>query len=707
MKQVFNKKGIITVEEVPSPTVSDDEILVQVYYSCISTGTEIAAMKNLAKPLYKKALEKPQNVKKVLEMIREKGLTGTISRVKSKLDFKNPVGYSASGIVLETGKNIKNIKPGENVACVGAGISNHSEFIAVPENLAVRIPGELSIRKASTVALGAIALQGVRRCALQIGDSAVVIGLGIIGQITIQLLKISGCRVIGIDLDQGRIDKAAGLAGLNMGINPKNLNAVEEVAINTGGYGADAVIITAASSSDSIINQSIEMCRRKGKVVIVGDVSLNIKREAFYKKELDLLMSTSYGPGRYDEEYELKNLQYPYSYVKWTENRNMEEYLKLLSENKINIDGLIEKCYPVEEAEKAYNELKSEEKPLVVLLEYNTEIKPAKKMITGKFEVKENKIMVGVIGAGSFAQDVHLPNLQKLSDIYEVYAICSKIGSEADSIAKNYNASYATTDYKDLLNDSNVNMVIITTRHNLHAKIAIEAARAGKAVFLEKPMALNKEELNGLVAALEDSKVPFMVGFNRRFSSLAANIKEILKNRTNPLIINYNMNAGYIPGNHWVHSEEGGGRNIGEACHIYDLFNFYTESEVRSMAAASITPSNEQFARNDNFSATIKYKDGSICNLTYTALGSKSAPKEQMDIFFDGKIIHLNDYRELTVFGTSNKNIRQKIQDKGHFEELKVFGDYVKSGKTENIIPMWQLIQATEISFEVENQINN
>ena len=705
MKQVFNKKGEIIVSEVPAPIAGDDEILVQVYYSCISSGTEISVLKSQGKSLIKKALEKPQNIKKVLDMIRERGLADSVAKVRNKIDAKTQTGYSASGVVLEAGKNTYDFKPGDFVACAGAGMANHAEFISVPSNLTVKLPESLSLKAASTVALGAIALQGVRRCSPEIGSYVVVIGLGILGQITSQILKVSGCRVLGIDIDENRINKAMSF-GLYKGINAKSYNIVNEIIRNTNGFGADAVIITAASESDSLINQSVKMCRRKGKVVIVGDVAINIEREEFYKRELDVLISTSYGPGRYDNNYEVKGFEYPYAYVRWTEKRNMDEYLKLASEKKLDIDALIEATFPAESAKEAYEYIKSDAKPLIVLLEYNLESKPKNKIsFEYKTGGKEGKINVGIIGAGSFTQDVHLPNLEKLKDIFNIYAICSKVGGETESLARQYKAYIATTDYNQILNDENIELVLVSTRHNLHAKIAVDALKAGKAVFVEKPMALNNNELLELKEIIEKTKIPYMVGFNRRFSPYSAKIKEIIKNRTNPLIINYRMNAGYIPKEHWVHNEEGGGRNIGEACHIYDLFNFFTGSEFYSISAHSITPLSEQYLINDNFSATIKYKNGSVCNLTYTSMGSRVAPKEQMDVYFDGKNLYLNDFKELYLYDARIKLLDKGIQDKGHLNELKSFGEYLKGSSEAQVIPLWQLIQATEISFEVEKQI--
>jgi len=705
MRQVLVKQGRVIVEDVPAPLVGDREILVQVYYSCVSTGTEISTVKKSGESLYRKALNKPQDVRKTLEMIRSEGLKRTITRVKSKIDAAKPIGYSASGVALEVGREIKDIKPGDKVACAGAGIANHAEFIAVPRNLLVKIPKDLPLDIASTVTLGSIAMQGVRRADPKLGEFVAVIGLGILGQLAFQILKANGCKVIGADLDQRRVDIALSLR-IDRGLNSSKDDIIDEVMNFSDGFGADSVIITASTESSEIINQAMEMCRKKGKVVIVGAVGLNLKREEFYKKELDVLISTSYGPGRYDEKYEIKGEDYPYAYVRWTENRNMEEYLYLLKDKKVNIKPLVERVYSIKDASKAYEELeRGNSRPLIVLLEYNKESTPENKIIISTAtKISKEKINVALIGAGGFARGMHLPNLKRLNNFYNIYAISDKNGNNAKSVAEEYGASYATTDLEEVLKDKKVQMAIITTRHNLHAQISIEAAKAGKAVFVEKPMALNSEELSKLVSVLEETKVPFMIGFNRRFSPCVKKIKGIITNRQNPMIVNYQINAGFIPKNHWVHTEEGGGRNIGEACHIYDLFNFLTESEVESVSAASISPKTENYARNDNFIATIKYKDGSVCNLIYTALGNKKVSKEQMDIYVDGKIICLNDYKNLEIFGTRVEKIETKIQNKGHYEEMIEFAKSIKENDGYPI-PLWQLVQATEISFEVERNL--
>lgn len=704
MKQVFIKKGQSIVEEVPAAIARENEVLVKVHYSCISTGTEMAGIRDSGTPLYKKALNQPKNIKKAMALIKRQGFTKTSNYIKGITENLQAVGYSASGIVLETGNKINDIASGTRVACAGAGIANHAEFISVPRNLIVKVPKNLSLELASTITLGSIAMQGVRRTEPGLGEFVAVIGLGILGQLTSQMLKSMGCRVIGVDLEQKRIDMATSL-GMDKGLNPAEDDIVNEAIRFSDGYGVDSVVLTAFTKSSDVINQSMEMCRKKGKVVIVGAVGLNIGREEFYKKELDVLISTSYGPGRYDENYEQKGKDYPYAYVRWTENRNMQEYLRLLADNKVNITPLIEKVYNIEKAPEAYEELKNgSSKPLIVLLEYNKESVPERKIVVSKKKIPEGKINTALVGAGGFAKGTHLPNLKKLDTFYNIYAICDTIGSNANNTAKRYNALYATTDFNEILKDKNVNAVVISTRHNLHAQMVLQFLKAGKHILVEKPLAVTQEELSQIKDLYTLSKKPLpilLVGFNRRFSPYARKIKEFTEKRGNPMVINYRMNAGFIPKTHWVHTEEGGGRNIGEACHIYDLFNFFTGSEFESVSAFSIEPKTDQYAKNDNFVATIKYKDGSVCNLIYTALGSSEVPKEQMEIYVDGKIIHLNDYKELKVFGARKYEKNLKVQDKGHYQELIEFANGIKKGNNYPI-PLWQLIQAMEISFEVE-----
>ena len=710
MKQVLVRRGKITVEDVPAPLVGEGNVLVEVAYSLISTGTEVEGLKRSGESLVRKAIEHPEQVKKLARFLAEKGIKKTLALVRGKVGTAHPLGYSCSGVVIQVGEGVEGIKPGDRVACAGAGKANHAEIVLVPKNLVVKVPEGVSLQDAASVALGAIAMQGVRRADPKFGEIVAVIGLGLLGQLTVQLLKISGCRVIGCDLKKDRVALAQEL-GLDWGFVSSEVDLQEEVLHLTEGHGVDAAIITAAAPGDNTIVQlATEVTRKKGRVVIVGDVGLGLKRSPLYEKELDVLISTSYGPGRYDEAYEGKGVDYPYAYVRWTEKRNMEEYLRLLAEGRVTFSRLIGGIYPVEQAPKAYQALQeSEPRPLAVLLDYHLgEVDTSQKLKT-KIEVvsasraQSGRIKVAVIGAGNFAKTIHLPNLQKLSNLYEIHAIVSATGSNAKETARRFGATYCSTDYHDVLADEDVDMVMICTRHNLHAKIAMEAAKAGKAVFLEKPMALKREELNELVEVLKETRVPFMVGFNRRFSPAAMRVKELIKDRQNPIIVIYRVNAGYIPLDHWVHTEEGGGRIIGEACHMFDLFNYFTESEVESIDVSAISPKTEHISSKDNFVATLKYTDGSVCTLIYTALGPAELPKEYIEVYCDGKTFVIDDFKELRVYGSKAKGWRGP-QDKGHLQELKEFGQTVRD-RNSWPISLDELVRATKISFLVDQGI--
>jgi predicted dehydrogenase/threonine dehydrogenase-like Zn-dependent dehydrogenase len=704
MKQILLKQGRAFVEDIPAPLAGDNEVLVRVAYSCISTGTETAGMKAGAVPLPVRLLKQPKKLIRGIQMIREQGFTRTMEVAKGIMNAGQPSGYSASGIVVAVGKGINDVSVGERVACAGAGIANHAEFIAVPRNLMVKVPEGVPLDAAATGTMGSIALQGIRRADPKLGEYVAVIGLGVLGQLTVQMLKANGCKVVGVDLDPRRIELAKE-TGMDLGLNPAEDNAVEDVIRFSGGHGVDSAIITASTKSSEVISDAMDMCRKKGSVIIVGDVGLDLKREKFYKKELDVLISTSYGPGRYDPKYESDGLEYPYAYVRWTENRNIEAYLRLIGGGSIDIKPLIEKVWPAEEANTAYEELKAPgAKPLIVLLKYQDEPVPDRRVVMAEAKPKSGQLNVALIGAGGFAKGMHLPNLQQLQDQYRIHAVASRTGSNATAVAKQYGASYGCTDYHEVLNDKDVDVVFISTRHDLHAQMATEAARAGKGIILEKPMALDEEELDELVKALEETKVPFMVGFNRRFSPCMQRAIELTKDRQNPMVVNYRMNAGFIPRDSWVQGAEGGGRNIGEACHIYDLFTALTGAEAVEVSAHGITPKTEQYLKNDNFSATISFADGSVCNLIYTAIGSKDVPKELMDIYVDGKVLQMHDYKTLKVFGSSAKGVETTTVQKGQMEELKEFAKAVREGGGYPI-PLWQMVQATKISFIVESAI--
>lgn len=707
MKQILVQGGSVIVQDVPAPRVGRKNILVRVMHSCISVGTEMSGVKLSGLPLYKRALKQPENVKRVFDMMRDQGVKRTMDRVLGKLSAGSPTGYSASGVVIEVGDDVDGFSPGDKVACAGAGIANHAELIDVPVNLAVKLPGNLTTDMASTVTLGAIAMQGVRRAQPTLGEIFVVVGLGILGQLTCQFLQANGCKVIGVDLDPNRI-RLAVENGMGVGIDPSQENYIERVHKLTDGFGADAVIITAASESNQIISDAMQTCRKKGRVVLVGDVGLDLRRADFYKKELDFLISSSYGPGRYDPDYEEGGQDYPLPFVRWTENRNMEAYLNLLESGKVSLANLYQPPYPIAQAKDAYEALKGGgDKPLLVLLEYPESTSAMKrKVLLRTSETVSGKVRVALAGAGSFAQGMHLPNMYKLRDRYQLHAVMSRTGANARAVATQYEAKYASTDYAEVLVDPDVDLVMIASRHNLHAQMTLDALRAGKSVFVEKPLALNETDLAAIEQFyVENPNGPLLLaGFNRRFAPAIEQVRQLLQSRTTPLIINYRMNAGFIPRDHWVHTEEGGGRNIGEACHIYDLFNALTGARVKNVHACASSPSSKRWARNDNFVATISYEDGSVCTVTYTAMGDKGFPKERMDIFADGKVISMDDFKSLTVFGVRYKGWSLQTMDKGQFKELELLAASLLQGEPWPITLEEQL-QATRISFAVEQQL--
>jgi predicted dehydrogenase/threonine dehydrogenase-like Zn-dependent dehydrogenase len=709
LKQVLIKAGCVVVADVPAPLVSSKNILVQVANSCISVGTEIAGVRMSGLALYQRALKQPHNVMRVLEMVREQGVKRTLNRVSGKLSAGTPTGYSAAGTVVAVGTGVEGFAPGDRVACAGAGIANHAEAIDVPVNLAVKLRPEVSFEMGATVTLGAIAMQGVRRAEPTLGETFVVVGLGILGQLTTQILAASGCRVIGVDLDQARVDLARSL-GMEIGVNPSCEAYVERVMALTDGLGADGALITAASASSEVANEAMRACRKKGRVVLVGDVGLDLKRAEMYAKELDFLISCSYGPGRYDPVYEEGGQDYPLPYVRWTENRNMQAYLRLLATGKVRLDGLATQSYPIEEADAAYDALRSgATKPVMVLLAYppRPEALTERKMAVTVNPVHSGRIRIGLAGASSFAQGVHLPNIAILHNDFEIRAVMSRTGSNAKAVATQVEAAYCTTDYQELLRDPDIDLVLIATRHDLHGRMALESLRAGKHTFVEKPLTLSPADLTAIESFYaESANGPLlMTGFNRRFSPALRHIQALLRNRLTPLIASYRMNAGFSPAGHWVHGPEGGGRNLGEACHIYDLFNALVQgSPVVSVQAAAIEPKAAQWHRNDNFVATVKYADGSVCSLIYTALGAKDYPKERLEVFSDGKVIVLDDYRSVEVRGVRDKGWTSGVMQKGQLEELKAVADTLLRGRPWPV-SLGEQIQATRIAFEVERQL--
>ena len=704
MKQIFTQSGSITTEEVPAPVCGDNEVLVNNAYSLISVGTETTSLQGGkgAVGIASKAISNPDLVHKAMEMTKKEGISKTIKVIKGQTGNLTALGYSSSGVVLEVGKNITDITVGDRVACAGAGYANHAEIIGAPRNLICKIPDNVDFEEAAFTTLGAIAMQGARRAQVQFGDKVVVIGLGLLGQIACQILTAAGAHVIGIDVMEGRVELAKEL-GADICF-AGGQDAVNEVLKHTDGIGADSVIIYAATKSSEPVKQAMQMARKKGKVVVVGAVGMEIDRSPFYEKELDFLISCSYGPGRYDPLYEEKGVDYPIGYVRWTENRNMQEFLKMLSEKKVNVKRLIDHTFPIEEAAKAYETLNSEKRPIGVLFRYKeiTKRETFRKTQLKPSVINTDKINVAVIGAGGFAQAYHLPNLKKIP-FYNIKAVVTRTGSNAKKIAEEYGAEYCTTDYKEVLSDEDVNLVLIAARHHLHAPMIIEAANAKKHIFVEKPIAMNYEDCKGVYGAIVENKVNLTIGFNRRFAPLAQKAKRIVENRKNPLMITYRINSAGMKKEHWINDPvEGGGAIIGEGCHFFDFCNWIVGREPMRIYAEMISSDDESVVDANNIMSTIRYEDGSVASIIYTTIGNESFPKERIEIFVDGGVVAIDDFKELTVVGLAGKREKLKRIEKGQFELINEYGKLLK-GESRNIdVPsVADAVKATICSLKV------
>ncbi len=624
------------------------------------------------------------------------------------------VGYSAAGEVVGIGEGITDLTVGDRVACAGAGKANHADFISVPRNLVCRVPDHCDLKTAATTTVGTIALQGVRRTLPQLGDNICVLGLGLIGQLTVQMLRANGCKVIGFDMDAARVKRALD-QGMDYGASEEAI-LKQLVRDATGGYGADRTIITAATKSDAVVNLAMETTRAKGAVVIVGDIGLNVRREVFYRKEIDLLMSTSYGPGRYDRSYEEGGHDYPVGYVRWTLNRNMQAYLDLASAGRINPGVLIDRIASVDNAPELYRSLAESraEMPLGVLICYPDDTRSLEEpsnatriTIRGHKKPAGEPIHYALVGAGAFGTSMLVPALQKVQGKFFLRGLVSRNSTAAGNFVRANRVEVLASDLDDILKDPNFDLIVIATRHHEHASQTIRSLKAGKHVFVEKPLAVDWEELGEIVSTYQglSEKPILMVGFNRRFSPALQMLKEVTAKRQSPCIINYRLNGGYIPPDHWIQNEQGKGRNIGEACHMYDAFRFLAGSAVVSIAATAINPKATPYLRNDNFAATVGYADGSVGNLIYTSLGPKQGlPKERVELFCDGDAYILDDFKSLTRASDGNILWQSPTVDKGHQEEMNRFGAAIEGESAP--IPFDELIESTAVALHIEDLLH-
>lgn len=682
MKQVVLnlKTGDLTVEEVPIPTLKSGGVLVMNNYSVISAGTESGLVGLAEKSLLGKARERPDLAKKVLDKAKRDGPISAFQQAMGRLEKREPMGYSSAGTVIAVSEDVTEFKIDDHVACAGTGYANHADVIFVPKNLCVKIADNVSLKSAAFTTVGAIALQGVRNADVRVGENVVIIGLGLVGLITVQILKASGCRVFGVDLDESKVKLAKEL-GADIAVSRNSPGIENSILQFTRGIGADSTIITAATKSNDPVELAGKITRERGKVVIVGLVGMDIPREDYYNKEIELRVSRSYGPGRYDRIYEELGQDYPPSYVRWTENRNMQAFADLLSLNNFSMEKIITHEFPIEKASEAYEVINTRKPYLGILLEYDVD-----KKIEDKVELKapqpSHKIdvpVVGVIGAGNFATSTLLPNLKKIKGI-RLKGLAAASGISSESVAKQYGFEYCTSDYQKIISDPEINAVIIATRNSLHAPLVIEALKNKKNVLVEKPLALNEEELNTIKSTWEEYGGLLMVGFNRRYSELGIKLRDFFKNRSQPMVALYRVNAESVPLNHWIYDPaEGSGRIITECCHFIDFLQYIIGSTPKKVFANKIETSANSPEDNENVLITLSFEDGSIGTIIYTTHGDSSFSKEHAEFFADGMTGTITDFKELELVkgGKKTRITKKLITEKGHKGELEIFFDKV------------------------------
>ena len=710
MKQVLQnqKTGEVKATDVPAPVARPGFVLVRTAASLISAGTERATVEAGQKSLLARAVEQPRLVSQVIQKAKSEGILNTVDAVRSKLGSLLALGYSAAGTVIEVGNDVSNFHVGARVACAGVGYASHAEVLSVPKNLCVRLPDEVSFDAAAFGTLGAIAMQGVRLAELTLGESVVVIGLGLIGQVTAQLLKANGCRVFGIDLDSNKIELAKRF-GADAGCAPDD-DAKRHVMEWSRGRGADAVLITAATSSNAPVELAGEISRQKGRVIAVGAVGLNIPRQPYYNRELAFKISMSYGPGRYDPEYEERGHDYPIGYVRWTEGRNLEAFLDLLAEGRVNVEGLITHRFKLDAAEQAYQLIagESSEPYLGVVLQYASEGNLERRI---PISVKKaataspaKSVRVGLIGAGNYAKAMLLPHFKSAGA--ELQSIATASGVTARTVAEKFGFRYCVSGADEVLADDEVNLIVIATRHDTHAELARRALVGGRHVFVEKPLALNDDELESVIAAAAQSKGELIVGYNRRFSSLARAAKEFFADRQAPLSINYRVNAGRIPPSHWAQdAREGGGRIIGEVCHFIDFMHFMTGSLTTRVYAESIASRNQEITNEDSVFITLRFGDGSNGSIAYVSEGDKALPKERIEIFGASKSFVIDDFRSCVAYQDGReKKTKLREQDKGQKDEVRTVCSVVLEGKPAPIA-LDDLATTTRATFRIRDSL--
>ncbi|MFM2266932.1 MAG: hypothetical protein RL757_373 [Bacteroidota bacterium] len=699
MKQIVQdlKSGETILEEVPVPQIQRGMVLIKTQRSLVSLGTERMLVEFGKASWIDKARQQPEKVKQVFDKIKSDGLKPTLDAVFRKLGEPLPLGYCNAGEVVAVGSGVTEFKVGDRVVSNG----NHAEVVCIPKNLVAKIPDNVSYEHASFTVIGAIALQGIRLVNPTFGETIVVTGLGLIGLMGAQLLAANGCRVIGLDFDAKKVElaKSWGIEAICVADGTDPVAAVMNL---TNGIGADGVLITASAKTNDIISQAAGMSRKRGRIVLVGVIGLDIQRSDFYEKELSFQVSCSYGPGRYDDDYEQRGNDYPLPYVRWTEKRNFEAILNSISKAQIDVSKLITEVVELKDYLQIYGDMKGS-KSIASILKYegNVDMKQSSVGVTPR-SFEGQKGVLGIIGAGNFTGAMIIPMLSNLKA--NMKYVASAKGLSGTTLAKKYKIANSTTNYKDILNDAEVDAVLITTRHNAHAAQVIEALEAGKHVFVEKPLALTFEELDNVEKAYKASHKMLTVGFNRRFSPFIVDAKKQLGNANTPINVIATMNAGAIPNSHWTQDMQvGGGRIIGEACHMIDLITYLTGSLVESVVMNAMGPNSEE--NTDNAIIILKYKNGSQGVINYFSNGAKAYSKERVEVYSQGRTMVIDNFRKSEYYGFKSSGM-SKTQDKGHADQFRLFVEQIKTGG-KSLIPIEEIMNTSRAAIAAVESIKS
>jgi len=703
MKQLIQsyKTGELGLFEVPAPVCQKDGVLVQTTVSLVSAGTEKMLVDFAKKSLLAKAKDRPDMVKQVVDKMKKEGIQNTLEKVFTKLDTPIPLGYSLAGKIIQLGENTTGLNLGDRVACGGAGYANHAEINYVPKNLTVKIPDGVDDIDASFVTVGSIALQGVRQTEPKLGEKIAVMGLGLLGQLTVQILKANGCKVIASDVDPDKLELAKKLGADEVCHASELIKKANEFS---NGYGMDAVVIAAATKSNQPTIDAAEISRMRGRVIYVGLVSMDIPRNLYYKKELTIKLSMAYGPGRHDPEYEEKGRDYPYDLVRWTEQRNFEAFLGLIDEGKVTPKEILTHEFTFNDTMKAYDLLegKVNEKYLGIVLKYNNELNLEEHKIVQRSNkvLKTDTVNVGLVGAGNFAKAVILPNLQKVG-AYELVGLCTATGVSAEGTGKKYDFKYITTESDKIYENNEINTVFITTQHYDHGEKVLKAIENKKHCFVEKPLCIYEEELEKIAEAYAGETI-LQVGFNRRFSPMIEKMKSKLDGK---IAVNYRINAGIIPKDVWIQDRTiGGGRIIGEVCHFIDTCSYLVGSNVVSVFASTVKKDDQSIPDEDNVNIVLNYANGSTATIGYYAYGNSAMPKEYIEVFANGISMEMNNFRELFIYENGKKEkIKNANQDKGFIGEFEAFNEAIKSAKS--AISFESLYNTTKTTFKILDSI--